>query len=101
MREPEIRRELWNTVEEHPTRLTPEAQHRLDRLLGEATTSLAEDPSRVDEAHRNLSLLLDRAAAVGQGGGEESDVMVLERAQVSADDIESALRDLCPIFPFC
>jgi hypothetical protein len=97
---PDAGAELWSAVEDHPTQLTQDGEERLRRLVSEAAGRLAAEPERSDEAIANLRLVLDRAAEMTEKGEEDTDLAVLD-VTVTEESVEMALRDLCPIFPFC
>jgi hypothetical protein len=92
--------ELWAEVERHPAALAHDGEGRLRGIISAGAEKLAAEPERSDEAMANLRLLLDRAAEMSAEREGDADVAVLDVA-VSETGIELALRDLCPIFPFC
>jgi hypothetical protein len=104
----ELRERLWAAVEHHPSRLTPEGERRLQALVAEGAERLASEPDRIDEAVANLQLVLDRAAedaSEREEGRPERDEggagTLAVGATISGDNVDLALRFLCPLFPIC
>lgn len=98
-----FRRQLWASVEQHPTSLAPDAEQELRRRLDEAANRLATDPDRADEAQQNLARLLDAAQHSTDSSNQPADVDIatVGDAEITADALSNALRDLCPLFPIC
>lgn len=94
--------ELWAEVERHPASLAPDGEERVRQLVVTGAARLVGEPERSDEALANLRRVLDRAAEISaeRESDGEGDLAVLDVA-VSEIGLELALRDLCPIFPFC
>jgi hypothetical protein len=96
----DVNGQLWDAVEAHPTVLSDDGESRVRKLVSVGAKQLADEPERSAEAVANLQRILDlsaeKSAASAAGGGA-----LAAGAAITEASVEAALRDLCPIFPFC
>jgi hypothetical protein len=73
-------------------KLDPQAKTKLDQLIKDGATRLAQEPHRAGEAQAAMRSLAHRLEMRRESVASPT---------VNAEQIALALKDLCPLFPIC